>query len=112
MAGNIFRNFVTKWRQGHVKHVSLSSKMHVVRQMAHETLKIANVKHAVVFADGAPEANSAQVMSHNQNVEGLNKRRNSDRNGQKSDKSKSNDKTCSYRGRSGVKKMEFSIKSA
>ena len=61
MAGNFFCNFVTKWGQRHVKHMSLSSKMHVVRQMAHETLKIASVKHAVVFADGAPEAKNAQV---------------------------------------------------
>ena len=88
MAGNRFRNFATKWRQGHVKHLSSSSKVHVVRRMAHETLKIASVKHAVVFADGAPEAKNAQVIGHNQNFEGLNKRRNSDRNGQKSDKSK------------------------
>ena len=88
MAGNSFRNFVTKWRQGHVKHVSLSSKVHVVRQMAHETLKIASVKHAVVFADGALEAKNAQVAGRLQNFDGLKKRSNSDRNGQKSDMSK------------------------
>ena len=87
-AGAIFRNVVTKWRQGHVKHVSSSSKVHVVRQISHEALKIASVKHAVVFADGALEAKSAQVMGRLQNSNGLKKRRNSDRNGQKSDKSK------------------------
>ena len=41
-------------------------EMHVVRQMAHETLKIASVKHAVVFADGAPEAKNAQTTSDKQ----------------------------------------------
>ena len=39
-------------------------------------------------------------------------RKSSDRNGQKSKKSESNSKNCSYRGRLGVKKVEFSIKNA
>ena len=64
--------------------------------MAYEIHKIAGVMHAVVFADGALEAKNAQVMGHNQNVEGLNKRTNSDRNGQKSDKSKSYENKCSF----------------
>jgi len=68
--------------------------------------------HTLIFADGALEAKSAQVMGRLQNSNGPKKRKNSDRNGQQSEKSKSNDKTCSYRGRLGVKKMEFSIKSA
>ena len=44
--------------------------------------------HAVVFADRAPEAKNSQVICENQNSKGLKKRKNSDRNGQKSDKSK------------------------
>ena len=45
------------------------------------------VMHVVVFADRAQEAKSAQVMGRLQNFNGLKKRKNSDRNGQKSDKS-------------------------
>ena len=56
--------------------------------MAYEIHKIAGVMHAVVFADGALEAKNAQVVGHNQNLNGLKKRKNSDRNGQKSDMSK------------------------
>ena len=78
----------------------------------YEIYKNVGVMHAVVFADGALEAKNAQVVGRFQNVNGLKKRKNSDRNGQKSEKSKSNDKKCSYRGRLGVKKVEFSIKRA
>ena len=56
--------------------------------MAYEIHKIACVLHAVVFADGALEAKNAQVTSRLQNFNGLKKRKNSDRNGQKIDKSK------------------------
>ena len=79
---------------------------------ANEIYKNVGVMHAVVFADRAQEAKSAQVMGRLQNFNGLKKRKNSDRNGQKSEKSKSNAKKCSYRGRLGVKKLKFSIKSA
>ena len=82
------------------------------QQIVYEIHKIAGVMHTLIFADGALEAKSAQVMGRLQNFNGLKKRKISVRSGQKSEKSKSNDKTCSYRGRSGVKKMEFSIKSA
>ena len=54
----------------------------------YEIYKNVGVMHAVVFADGALEAKNAQVIGHNQIFEGLNKRKNSDRNGPKSDKSK------------------------
>ena len=47
----------------------------------YEIYKNVGVMHAVVFADRAQEAKSAQVMGRLQNF-------NSDRNGQKSDKSK------------------------
>ena len=62
----------------------------------YEIYKNVGVMHAVVFADGALEAKNAQVTSRLQNLNGLKKRTNGDRNGEKSDKSKSNDKTCSF----------------
>ena len=78
----------------------------------YEIYKNVIMMHAVVFADEAQEAKNAQVMGQTQNPKGLKKRKISERNGPKSDKSNSNDKKCSYRGRLGVKKVEFSIKSA
>ena len=54
----------------------------------HEIYKNVSMRQAVVFADRAPEAKNAQVMGENENSKGLEKRKNSDRNGQKSDKSK------------------------
>ena len=62
----------------------------------YEIYKHVGMMHAVVFADRAPEAKNAQVMGENQNSKGLKKRKNSDRNGQKSDKGKSNGKQCSF----------------
>ena len=62
----------------------------------YEIYKNVRMMHAVVFADRAPEAKNAQVMGENQNSKGLKKRKNSDRNGQKSDKSKFNGKKCSF----------------
>ena len=54
----------------------------------YEIYKNVGMMHAVVFADRAPEAKNAQVMGENQNSKGLKKRKNSDQNGQKSDRSK------------------------
>ena len=61
-----------------------------------EIHKNVGMMHAVVFSDRAPEAKNAQVMGETENSKGLKKRTNSDRNGQKSDKSKYNEKKCSY----------------
>ena len=61
-----------------------------------EIYKTVGMMHAVVFADRAPEAKNAHVMGENQKSKGLKKRQNSDRNGQKSDKSKCNGKQCSF----------------
>ena len=61
----------------------------------YEIYKNVGMMHAVGFADRAPEAKNAQVICENQNAKGLKKRKNSDRNGQMSDKSKSNGKTWS-----------------
>ena len=54
----------------------------------YEIYKNVGVMHAVVFVGGALEAKNAQVVGHNQNFEVVNKRKNDDRNGQKSDKYK------------------------
>ena len=61
-----------------------------------EIYKNVGVMHAVVFADGAREAKNAQVVGQNQNFNGLKKRTNCDRNGQKSNPSKQNDDSCSF----------------
>ena len=58
--------------------------------------KNVGVKHAVVFAERALEAKCAHVTSETQNSEGLKKRKNGDRNGHKSDKSKQDDKKCFF----------------
>ena len=78
--------------------------------IVYEINKIASMMHALIFADGALGAKNAPHCSQKQYfVEGM-ERTNSDRNGQKSEHIKSNSKKCSYRGRLGVKKVEFSIK--
>ena len=69
-------------------------------------------KHAVVFAERALDAKCAQVTSETQNSEGLKKRKNGDRNGHKSDKSKQDDKKCSFWGRLGAKKVKKMIEFA
>ena len=56
-------------------------------QMAHEIWKNAGVLHAVVFADGALEAKSGRDTREKQNLGGLRKRKKSEPNDQKSDKS-------------------------
>ena len=81
-------------------------------QIVYEINKIASMMHTLIFADGALGAKNAPHCSQKQYFEEGMEQTNSDRNGQKSEKSKSNDKKCSYRCRLGVKKVEFSIKSA
>ena len=66
--------------------------------------KHVHMMHAVVFADRAPEAKNAQVMGENENSKGLKKRKNRDRNGQKSEKSEYNGKKCSFEAVWGGKK--------
>ena len=78
----------------------------------YEIYKNVGVMHTLIFADGALGAKNAPHCSQKQYFEEGMERKNSDRNGQPSEKSKSKDKKCSYRGRLGVKKVEFSIKSA
>ena len=68
--------------------------------------------HTLIFADGALGAKNARDCSQKQYFEEGTERKNGDRNGQKSEKSKYNYKKCSYRGRLGVKKVNFLIKIA
>ena len=78
----------------------------------YEIYKNVGVMHTLIFADGALGAKNAPHCSQKQYFEEGMKRKNSDRNGQNNEKSKSNTKKCSYRGRLGVKNVEFSIKRA
>ena len=78
----------------------------------YEIYKNVGVMRTLIFADGALGAKNAPHCGHKQYFEEGMERTNSDRNGQKSEKNKSNDTKCSYRGRLGVKKVEFSITSA
>ena len=77
----------------HEKHKRGISKPTCLMQSGingYEIYKNVGMMHAVVFADRAPETKNAQVMGENQNSKGLKKRKNSDANDQKSDKSEPN----------------------
>ena len=63
--------------------------------------------HTLIFADEALGAKNARDCSQKQYFDAGMERTNRDRNGQKSEKSKSSDKKCSYRGRLDVKKNDF-----
>ena len=76
-------NFAKKWKINDVLQ-----KWKQNPSCNYEVYKHVGVMHAVVFTDGAQEAKNAQVMCQMQNFKGLKKRKISDRNGQKSDKSK------------------------
>ena len=80
------------------------------RQIVYEINKIAATMHTLVFADGALGAKNARDCSQKQYFDAGMERTNRDRNGQKSEKSKYNYKKCSYRGRLGVKKVNFLIR--
>ena len=81
------------------------------QQIVYEIDKIVATMHTFIFANGALEAENARDCSQKQYFDAGMERKNGDRNGQKSEKSKSNHKKCSYRGRFGVKKVKcFSLK--
>ena len=82
------------------------------QQVVYEINKLAAVMHTSIFADGALGAKNARDCSHKQYFDLGMERKNGDRSGQKSEKSKSNDKQCSYRSRLGVKKVKFLIENA
>ena len=86
-----FKNCKSKSELGHQKYEKYVLQFACLMQTGSngcEIYKNVRMMHAVVFADRAPEAKNAQVMGENQNSKGFKKRKNSDRNGQKSDKSK------------------------
>ena len=77
------------------------------QQIVYEIDKIVATMHTLIFADGALGVKSARVCSQRQYFDAGMERKNRDRNGQKSEKSKYNYKKCSYRGRLGGQKSEF-----
>ena len=99
-AGSIhLKNCESKSELGHQKYEKSVLQFACVMQAGingYEIYKNVGMMHAVVFADRAPEAKNAQVMGENQNSKGLKKRKNRDRNGQKSEKSEYNGKKCSF----------------
>ena len=82
------------------------------QQIVYEIDKIVASMHTLIFADGALGAKNARDCSQKQYFDAGMERKNGDRNGQKSEKSKYNYKKCFYRGRLGVKKLNFLIKIA
>ena len=90
-----FKNCKSKSELGHQKYEKYALQFACLMQTGSNGCEIdKNVRmmHAVVFADRAPGAKNAQVMGENQNSKGRKKRKNRDRNGQKSEKSKYNGK--------------------
>ena len=66
------------------------------QQLVYEIDKIVASLRTLIFADGALGAKSARHCSQKQYFDAGMERKNGDRNGQKSEKSKLNDKICSY----------------
>ena len=66
------------------------------QQIVYEIDKIAATMHTLIFADGALRAKNARHCSQKQYFDAGMERKNGDRNSQKSEKSKVNDKKCSY----------------
>ena len=75
------------------------------QQIVYEIGKIIATMHTLIFADGALGAKIARDCSQKQYFEEGMERKNGDRNGQKSEKSKYNYKKCSSRDRLGVEKV-------
>ena len=94
-----FKNCKSKSELGHKKCEKYALELACLIQTGSngcEIYKHVRMMLAVVFADRAPEAKNAQVMGDNQNSKELKKGTKSDRNGQKSDKSNSNEIKCSF----------------
>ena len=79
--------------------------MHAVRQMVHNTLKLAHVIHAVVFADGILEARNAHVASEKQHLKGLKKQKYGEPNDRTSDTSERNSEDRDHPSRRGRVKL-------
>ena len=92
-----------------VKKVFGAWKAQRKQQIVYEIDKIVASMHTLIFADGALVAKNAQDCSQKQYFDAGMERKNSDRNGQKSEKSKYNYKKCFNRGRLAVKKVKILI---
>ena len=79
-------------------------------QIVYEINKIASMMHTLIFADGALGAKNAPHCSQKQYFEEGMERKNSDRNGQQSEKSKSNAKNALVEAVWGSKKWNFQSK--
>ena len=79
-------------------------------QIVYEINKIASMMHTLIFADGALGAKNAPHCSQKQYFEEGMERTNSDRNGQKSEKSKSMTKNALIEAVWGSKKWNFQLK--
>ena len=66
------------------------------QQIVYEIDKIVATMHTFIFADGALGAKNARDCSQKQYFDAGMERNNRDRNGQKSEKSKSSYEKCSY----------------
>ena len=77
------------------------------QQIVYEINKVAASMHTLIFADGALGPKNARDCSQKQYFEEGTERKNGDRNGEESEKSKLNDKKCFYGGRLEVKKQNF-----
>ena len=82
------------------------------QQIVYEIDKIVAAMLTLIFADGTLEAKNARDCSQKQYFDAGMERKNGDRNGQKSEKSKYNYRKYSYRGRLGLKKTKCLIKIA
>ena len=82
------------------------------QQIVYEIDKIVASMHTLIFADGALGAKNARDCSQKQYFDAGMERKNGDRNGQKSEKSKYNCKKCFYWCRLGIKKLQLLIKIA
>ena len=104
MAGSIFRK---KGKMLCKKRAIEVCQAQRKEQIVYESDKIAATMHTLIFADRALGAKNAKDCSQKQYFEEGMERKNGDRNGHKSEMSKSNDKKCFYRGRFGVKKAKL-----
>ena len=80
--------------------------------MASEINKNVSVLHAVVFAEGALEAKNARESSHRLFLKGARSEKRANRTSNRATRASKSDKSSSYEGRLGVKKVKFSIESA
>ena len=77
--------------------------------MAYEIYKNVDVLHAVVFAEGAVEAKNARESSHRLFLKGARSEKRANRTSNRATRASKSEKSSSYEGRLGVKKVCFLI---